>query len=94
MLDRLAQDRNPMRHALRAAEGWLELGAPQAAWKELATLEPASQTNPAVLHRRAQVLAALGRVGEAKETVHRLARLAPAWRLALLDDPALDPVWT
>ena len=26
--------------------------------------------------------------------MHRLARLAPARRLALLDDPALEAVWT
>lgn len=82
-----------MQRALRAAEGWLALRAAQAAWEELAALEPASQKNPAVLHQRARVLVALGRVGEAKETVRRLARLAPAWRLALLDDPALEPVW-
>ena len=82
-----------MQRAVRAAEGWLALGAAQAALEELAAVEPASQTNPAVLHERARILVALGRVGEAKSAVRHLARLAPAWRLALLDDPALDPVW-
>ena len=83
-----------MRRAWQAAEGWLALGAGQAAWEELAALEPASLTNPAVLHQQARILVVLGRVGEAKEAVRRIAKLAPAWRLALLDDPALDPVWT
>ena len=94
MLDRQTQGRNAVQRAVRAAEGWLALGAAPFAWEELAALEPTSQTNPAVHHQRARILVALGRVGEAKDTVRRLARLAPAWRLALLDDPALDPVWT
>ena len=83
-----------MQRTLRAAEGWLELGAAQSALKELAAVEPASQTNPAVLHQQARILVTLGRVGEAKAAVRRLARFAPAWRLALLDDPALEPLWT
>ena len=94
MLDRLTQSKNLVHRAVRAAEGWLELGAAEAAWEELAAVEPASQKNPAVLHQRARILIALGRVGEAKEAVRSIARLAPAWRLALLDDPALEPVWT
>lgn len=94
MLDRLTPSRNPVQRAVQAAEGWLALGAAQAAWDELAALELANQTNPAVLHQRARVLVALGRVGEAKTAVCCIARLAPAWRLALLDDPALEPLWT
>lgn len=82
-----------MKRALEAAEGWFELGAAQAALEELAALEPSRQTNPAVLHQQARFLVALGRVGEAKEAVRRIATLAPAWRLALLDDPALDLLW-
>ncbi len=82
-----------MPRAVRAAEGWLELGVAQTAWEELAALEPAFLTDPAVLHQRARVLVALGKVGEAKEALRCLARLAPAWRLVLLYDPALDPIW-
>lgn len=93
MLDRLTPSRNPVQRAVRAAEGWLALGAAQTALEELAALDSISQTNPAVLHQRARGLVALGRVKEAKAAVRRIARLAPAWRLALLDDPALDPVW-
>lgn len=93
-MNRPASTANPVQRAVRAAEGWLALGAAQAALEELAALEPASQTNPAVLHQRARILVALGRVGEAKAAVRRLARLAPAWRLALLDDPVLESVWT
>ena len=94
MMNRTASSTDPVQRAVHAAEGWLALGAAQAAREELATLEPTSQTNPAVLHQQARILVALGRVKEAKETVRRLARLAPGWRLALLDDPALDPIWT
>ena len=94
MLNRLAPGRNPVQRAVRAAEGWLALGVAQAALEELAAVDPASQTNPAVLHQRARILVALGRVGEAKAAVRRVAMLAPAWRLALLDDPALEPLWT
>ena len=94
MMNRTIHSTDPVRRTVRAAQGWLELGAAQAALEELAALKPASQRNPAVLHQRARVLVALGWVGEAKEAVRRLARLAPAWRLALLDDPALEPLWT
>ena len=93
MMNRPIGSTDPVQRATQAAQGWLALGAAQAAWEELATLEPASRTDPAVLHQQAQILVALGRVGEAKEAVRCLARLAPAWRLALLDDPALEPVW-
>ena len=92
-MNRSIHGTTPVQRAVQAAEGWLALGAAEAAREELATLEPTSQTNPAVLHQQARVLVALGRIGEAKEAVRRLARLAPAWRLALLDDPALDLVW-
>ena len=93
MLDRLIPAKSPVRRALEAAEGWLALGAAQAAWEELEAVKPTGRMHPAVLHQQARILVALGRVGEAKAAVRRLARLAPAWRLALLDDPALDPVW-
>ena len=93
MLDRFTPAKTLVQRALEAAEGWLALGAAQAAWEELEAVEPASRTNPAVLHERARILVALGRLGEAKEAVRRIVTLAPAWRLALLDDSALDPVW-
>lgn len=93
MLNRLPNENGLVWRVVQAAEGWLALGAAQAAWEELTALEPASHTNPAVLHQQARVLVALGRIGEAKATVRRIATLAPAWRLALLDDPALEPVW-
>ena len=83
-----------VQRALGAAEGWLALGAPQAAHEELVALEPSCQEQPAVLHQRARVFVALGRLPEAKAMIHRLARIAPEQRLALLYDPALDAVWT
>ena len=83
-----------VRRAIGAAEGWLALGAPQAAHEELAALEASCQEQPAVLHQRARVFVALGRLPEAKATICQLARIAPERRLALLDDPALDAVWT
>ena len=82
-----------VQRAIGAAEGWLALGAPQAAHEELVALEPSCQEQPAVLRQRARVFAALGRLPEAKATIHRLARVAPEQRLALLEDPALDAVW-
>lgn len=87
MMNRPPNSKSPVQRAVQAAEGWLALGAAQAAREELAALEPSHQTNPAVLHQRARILVGLGRVGEAKAAVRRLATLAPAWRLALLDDP-------
>ena len=83
-----------VRRAIDAAEGWLALGAPQAAHEEFASLEASCQKHPAVLHQRARVLVVLGRLNEAKAVIHRLARIAPDMRLTLLDDPALDLVWT
>ncbi len=77
---------------IQAAEGWLALGATQAAWEELSSVDAAYQMNPAILYWQAQILVALGRLGEAKAVVRRLAGLAPTWRLALLDDPALEPI--
>lgn len=82
-----------VRWTIQAAEGWLTLGAPSAALEELETLAPVLQEYPTVLHERARVLVALGRVDRAKETIRYLAKLAPARRLALLDDPALAPLW-
>lgn len=78
MLDRFTQGRNPVQRAVQAAEGWLALGAAQAAWEELAALEADNHSNPAVLHQQARILVALGRVGEAKAAVRRIATLAPA----------------
>lgn len=83
-----------VQRAIGAAEGWLVLGAPQAAHEELTALEVSCQEQPAALHYRARVFVALGRLSEAKATIHRLAKIAPERRLALLDDPALDAVWT
>lgn len=80
--------------AVEAAEGWLVLGAAQMAREELDSLPPSLKNRPAVLHQQARILVALGKIDEAKATVRQLARRAPAWRLALLDDPALDPIWT
>ena len=84
---------DPVWRAIEAAEGWRILGLAQAAWEELDALHSTYRNRPAFLHEQARVLVALGRVREAKETVRRLALLAPVWRLTLLDDPALDPVW-
>ena len=82
-----------VRWAIQAAEGWLALGAPSAAWEELETLAPDFQEDPTALHERVRVLLALGKMDRAKETVRRLSKLAPERRLALLDDPALAPLW-
>lgn len=90
MPNRLNQGR---RLARRVTANWFALGAIQAPLEKWAAVKPTCQTCPAVLHQRARILVVLGMVGEAKEVVRRLVRLAPAWRLALLDDPALDPVW-
>ena len=94
MPERCGQHDDQAQRAVRAAEGWLALGAAQAALEELATFGPTGQQHPAVLHQRARVFVALGRVPEAKATIYRLARIAPERRLTLLDDPALEPVWT
>jgi hypothetical protein len=77
-----------------AADGWLALRAPEAAWEALSPLWPVCRRHPAALHQKARVLVALGKVQEARQTIHCLARLAPHLRLALLDDPALDAVWS
>ena len=76
-----------------AVDGWLTLGAPEAAWETLAPLWPAYGLHPAALHQKARVLVALGRTQEARQTIASIARIAPHFRLALLDDPALDAVW-
>ena len=91
MTHRLIDDRG--QRAVRAAEGWLALGAAQDALEELTAVEPAYRQCPTVLHQRARVFVALGRLPEARATLHRLARIAPERRLALLDDPALEPIW-
>lgn len=93
MIDRAPSKMNPAQMTVQAAQGWLELGAAQAAWEELEALEPNARIDPAVLHQQARVLVALGRLQEAKETARCLATSAPAWRLALLEDPVLDPIW-
>lgn len=72
MLDQLMHDQGPVGRAVLAAEGWLALGAAQAAMEELAALEPVSRTHPAVLHQQARIMVALGRVGEAKEAQRRI----------------------
>lgn len=93
MPERFSERAEKARRAVRAAEGWLFLGATQAALEELESLEPSHQEQPVVLHQRARVLVALGKVKQAKAVVAQLARIAPDLRLTLLDDPALDPVW-
>ena len=93
MAERFSDRAEKMRRAVRAAEGWLMLDAPQAAFEELTTLEVSCQEHPTVLHQHARVLVALGKLDQAKAIIHRLARIAPDLRMALLDDPALDPVW-
>lgn len=92
-MDRLSQREFRVQRVIQAAEGWLALGAAQAALEELRSVDPACQHDPAVLHQRARAFVALGRLPEAKAAIHRLARIAPERRLALLDDPALEPVW-
>ena len=92
-MGRLSQQDDQTRCAVRASEGWLALGAAQAALQELAAVEPGCRQFPIVLHQAARVLVALGRLAEARATIHRLARMAPERRLALLDDPALDAIW-
>ncbi len=92
-MDRLSQCDFRVQRAVQAAEGWLALGAAQTALEELTAVEPACQHDPAVLHQRARAFVALGRLPEAKAAIHRLARIAPERRLALLDDPTLEPVW-
>ena len=82
-----------LRRAIQAADGWLALGAPQQAWQELNTLKATQAMQPAVLHWSARVLVALGRMNQARQTVHALARIAPQLRLTLLDDPLLDALW-
>ena len=83
-----------VRRAVQAASGWLALGVGDAALAEVQSLGSAFQWCPVVLHERARMLVALGEVAEARATVRLLAKLAPAWRLALLDDPVLEPIWT
>ena len=94
MAERFNDRAEKVQRAVLAAEGWLALGAAQAAFQELETLESPHQEQPAVLHQRARVLVALGRLKQAKEVIYRLSRIAPGLRLALLDDPDMEPVWT
>ena len=91
--DRPTCNENTIPHAIRAAQGWLALGSAQAAWEELRALEPAARCHPAALHQATRILVALGRMEEARALVRHIARSAPAWRLALLDDSALGPLW-
>ena len=78
---------------VEAVDGWLALGAPEQAWHELNTLKAIDATQPAVLHRFARVLVALGHMSQARQTVRTLAKIAPQLRLALLNDPLLDALW-
>ena len=93
MAERFNDRTERVQWAVQAAEGWLALGATQAALEELEALESRHREQPAVLHQRARVLVALGALSQAKAIIHRLARVAPDLRMALLDDPALDPLW-
>ena len=94
MAERFNDRAERVQRAVQAAEGWLALGAAQAALEELAALDSPHQEQPTVLHQRARVFVALGRLKQAKGVIYRLARIAPEQRLALLNDPALDPIWT
>ena len=94
MAERFSDRAEEVQRAILAAEGWLALGATQAALQELEALELPHQEQPAVLHQRARVLVALGKLKQAKDVIYRLARITPDLRMALLDDSALDAVWT
>ena len=77
MAERFSNRAEAVQQAILAAEGWLALGAARTTLEELKTLEPPHQGQPAVLHQRARVFVALGRLKQAKETIYRLARVAP-----------------
>ncbi len=83
MAERCSDRPEKVQRAVRAAEGWLALGAAQAALDELTALELPCQEQPAVLHQSARVLVALGRLKQAKEAIYRLARIAPERLMAL-----------
>ena len=88
-MDRLSQRDFRVQRVIQAAEGWLALGAAQAALEELTAVEPACQHDPAVLHQRARVFVALGKLPEAKAAIPRLAGMAPEQGLDLLYYPTL-----
>jgi tetratricopeptide (TPR) repeat protein len=73
-MDTLAQAE--LRH-LQAAEGWLELGNPLEAERELEQIAPQHQAHPAVLAVRWQLAAKADRWDQAYQIAGTLTELAP-----------------
>ena len=62
---------------IEAAEGWIELGLPDDARKELEGLAPGSRTHPAVLEVRWQIAARLKQWGTCLELASALVQVVP-----------------
>jgi predicted Zn-dependent protease len=67
----------PDAHYLNAAEGWLGLGNPGEARRELDQIRPNHQLHPAVLDMRWQICAKEGNWAEALATARTLIRSEP-----------------
>lgn len=75
----------PDRFHLEAAEGWLELGSPVEAERELEQINPALATQPAVLLVRCRVLGAARKWETLVEAANTLVTLAPELPAGWLD---------
>ena len=68
----------PVQRATRAAEGYLALRMPDAAWEELESLEPELRAEPEVLLLRVKIYLAKNRPADAVVIGMGLLSLAPA----------------
>lgn len=66
-----------MKHNLRAALGFLELGDPDSAWEELEALPAEDRAHPFVLHLRVKIYQEKGRWMEMAEIARHLTRIEP-----------------
>lgn len=68
---------SPDAHHVSAADGWLDLGAPNEAELELAKVSPANREHPSVLGLRWRILASRGLWAESVEFARQIVDLYP-----------------